>query len=80
MNHTLSEGNQCKNFLVKLGASSNFEFLCHEPPPMDLLNFLRGDAAGLFYLKVLLFFFFSISFVFLFLFCFSFVHKKRHII
>jgi len=46
MNHTLREGNQCADILAKLDASSNFEFLCHESPPADLLNFLRNDAAG----------------------------------
>lgn len=53
MNHTLCEGNQCADFMVKLGASSNFKFLCHESPPTDLLNLLRSDAAGTFYLRIL---------------------------
>ncbi|RHN80135.1 putative equilibrative nucleoside transporter [Medicago truncatula] len=32
--------------------TSFFEFLCHESPPTDLLNLLRSDAAGAFYLRV----------------------------
>ena len=52
MNHTLWKGNQYADFLAKLGASSNFEFLCHESSPTDHLNFLRSDAAETFYLRV----------------------------
>jgi len=52
INHLLREGNQCIGFLAKLDASSNFEFLCHESTPTDLLNFLRNDAFGTFYLRV----------------------------
>jgi len=67
MNHTLRERNQCVDFLAKLDASSNFEFLCHESPPGDLLNFLLSDAAGTFYLRECSSFFFPFSF-----FCFPF--------
>ncbi|AET02656.1 cytochrome b6-F complex subunit 5 [Medicago truncatula] len=52
MNHTPRERNQRANFLVKLGASSNFEFLCHESSPSDRLNFLWSDASETFYLRV----------------------------
>jgi len=33
--HTLREGNQCADFMTKLGVSSNIEFLLHASPPDD---------------------------------------------
>ena len=47
--HTLREGNQCGNFLAKLGASSDNELLLHASPPEALLPLLQMDAAGTFY-------------------------------
>jgi hypothetical protein len=46
---TLREGNQCADFMVKLGASSDTELFYHSSPPDDLLNLLRMDAAGTFF-------------------------------
>lgn len=47
--HTLREGNQCADFLAKLGASSEIELLLHASPLEDLLPLLQIDAAGTFY-------------------------------
>ena len=46
--HTLHEGNQCAEYMVKLGASSNFELLHHDSPPTYLLPILQIDAARTF--------------------------------
>jgi len=39
------------DFFAKLGASFDVEFLRHESLPMNLMNFLQSDAAGIFYLR-----------------------------
>jgi len=52
ISHTLMEGNQCADFMAKLGASSNFELICHNSPPTELLPLLQSDAAGTFYLRL----------------------------
>ncbi|PNY05589.1 ribonuclease H [Trifolium pratense] len=44
--HTLREGNQCADYLAKLGASSNDALLTHDSPPDGLRNLLNIDAAG----------------------------------
>jgi ribonuclease HI len=49
---TLREGNQCADFMAKLGASSNIEFLLHASPPDYLLHLLKFDAAGTFFSNV----------------------------
>jgi len=46
---TLREGNQCADFMAKLGASSNIEFLLHASPRDDLLHLLKFDAAETFF-------------------------------
>jgi ribonuclease HI len=38
--HTLREGNQCADFLAKLGASSDVDLLIHDSPPDGLLNLI----------------------------------------
>ena len=43
--HTLSKGNQCVDYMTKLGASSNIKFLLHSSPPNDLMHLLKTDAA-----------------------------------
>jgi len=47
--HTLCEESQCADFMVKLGASSNIEFLLHASPPNDMLHLLKIDAVGTFF-------------------------------
>ena len=44
--HTLREGNQCADFMTKLGASSDIELLHYASPPKDLFHLLRLDAIG----------------------------------
>jgi ribonuclease HI len=50
VSHTLREGNQCADFIAKLGASY-IDLLLHESPPAGLDNFLRSDAAGTLFLR-----------------------------
>jgi len=40
--HTFREGNQSADFLAKLKASSNVEFLRHESSPMNLVHLLQS--------------------------------------
>jgi len=47
--HTFREGNQCADYMVKLGASSDIRFLLHSTAPQDLLGMLRNDAMGVFF-------------------------------
>jgi ribonuclease HI len=47
--HTLREGNQSADFMAKLGAASNADFVIHTAPPEDLLLLLRSDASGVFF-------------------------------
>ena len=49
--HTLREGDQCVDFLAKLGALSNVGFLEHLSPPHDLLDMLRNDPMGICFLR-----------------------------
>jgi ribonuclease HI len=49
LQHTLREGNQCADYLTKLGASSDVEFITHSSPPVDLLPLLRTNASGIFF-------------------------------
>jgi len=51
LHHTLREGNQCADFLAKLGASSNDTFKHHPQPPDDLRPLLRTDALGTLFLR-----------------------------
>jgi len=51
VNHTLREGSQCVDFFAKLDASFDVEFLRHESPPVNLMNFLQIDVAGIFFLR-----------------------------
>ena len=43
VHHCLREGNQCADYMAKLGANSN-EDLSHATPPSDLLPLNRSDA------------------------------------
>lgn len=47
--HCLREGNQCADFMAKLGASSNDEYLIHSSPPQDLPDLLRNDGVGIYF-------------------------------
>ena len=51
VSHTLREGNQCADFMAKLGASSDIDLLFHESPPVGLDNLLRSDAADTLFLR-----------------------------
>lgn len=46
IHHTLREGNQCADYMAKLGASSDTEFFVHSSAPQDLLDKIRMDAMG----------------------------------
>ena len=47
--HTLREGDQCADFLVKLGALSTSNLSTYDSPPNDLHPFLMTDALGTFF-------------------------------
>jgi len=49
IHHYLREGNQCVDFLAKLGATSNEEFVTHVTPLSDLLPLIRTDAMGTYF-------------------------------
>jgi ribonuclease HI len=51
LNHTLREGNQCADFLAKLGAFSNDGLVVHSQPPDNLRPLLRTDALGTLFLR-----------------------------
>jgi hypothetical protein len=44
--HTLREGNQCEDFIAKLGASLDIDLCHHASPSKGLQSILRIDAAG----------------------------------
>lgn len=48
----LREGNQCADYLAKLGANSNEKFTSHATPPIDLLPLIRKDAMGTLFPRV----------------------------
>jgi ribonuclease HI len=41
--HSLREGNQCADFMAKLGASNDVELTIHSSPPEELLPLLKKD-------------------------------------
>lgn len=49
LHHTLREGNQCADFMVKMRVSSTNAFIMHSSPPADLLPLLKIDALGTFF-------------------------------
>jgi hypothetical protein len=51
LRHTLREGNQCADFMAKLGASSDDVLNMHPSPPVDLLPLLKLDASGTLFLR-----------------------------
>ncbi|AES88910.1 hypothetical protein MTR_4g064720 [Medicago truncatula] len=44
--HSFREGNQCADFMAKLGASNDVELSIHSSPPEDLLPLLKTDELG----------------------------------
>jgi ribonuclease HI len=46
LRHSLREGNQCADFMAKLGASTDDAFTIHSSPPELLLPLLRADEIG----------------------------------
>jgi hypothetical protein len=61
LQHTLREGNQCADYLAKLGASSDVEIITHSSLPVDLLPLIKTDASGIFFSRPLFFFFLFVS-------------------
>jgi len=51
VSHTLIEGNQCANLMVKLEASSNDGLVLHDSPHVGLFDLLRSDVVNTFYLR-----------------------------
>ncbi|XP_039686543.1 uncharacterized protein [Medicago truncatula] len=51
LHHSLREGNQCADFMAKLGASSDVELTLHSSPPEDLLPLLRTDELGVLFMR-----------------------------
>ena len=47
--HTLREGNQCADYMAKLGASSDSNFMVYSSAPHDLIGMLKSDAMGTFF-------------------------------
>jgi len=44
--HTLREGNHCTDYMAKLGASSDSNFLLYSSAPQDLIDMIELDAMG----------------------------------
>jgi len=49
---TLREGNQCADFMAKLGDLSDIALLRHASPLEELLNLLQNDAAEIYFLRL----------------------------
>ncbi|GAU12290.1 hypothetical protein TSUD_141980 [Trifolium subterraneum] len=49
--HTFREGNQCADFLAKLGASSDADLIIHASPPDGIFDLLKSDSSGTFFLR-----------------------------
>lgn len=56
VSHTLREGSQCADFLVKLGASQEDHFRVFDSPPSGLSTALLADTTGVVLKGVILFF------------------------
>jgi len=46
VHHTLIEGNQSADFMVKLGSASDVGFIIHSASPEDLLHLIQNIALG----------------------------------
>jgi ribonuclease HI len=51
LHHTLREGNQCADFMAKLGASTDSELSVHSSPPEGLMPLLRTDELGTLFIR-----------------------------
>jgi hypothetical protein len=51
LHHTLREGNQCADFMAKLGASNDDNLTIHANPPEGLLPLLQSDELGTLFLR-----------------------------
>lgn len=49
--HTLREGNQCADFLAKMGSRFEDKWCCIDVPPVDLHPLLLADAMGVVYTR-----------------------------
>jgi hypothetical protein len=54
-NSPLIWGNQCADFLAKLGASSDVDFLTQVSQPENVNDLLKNDAMRIFFLLVFFF-------------------------
>jgi len=77
--HCLHEGNQCAEFMAKLGVNSNEDLSTHATSPSDLLPLIRSDVMGTIFPRAYAFFFCLLFLLFSFLFpFFSFATKKKN--
>jgi len=51
LHHSLREGNQCVDFLAKLGASNDEILSIHSNPPKGLLPLLQSNELGTLFLR-----------------------------
>jgi len=51
LHHSFREGNQCADFMTKLGGLNDVELSIHSFPPEDLLPLLRTDELGALFLR-----------------------------
>ena len=45
--HCYREANSCVDFLARIGSCQNSDFILYNDPPVDLLELLSSDSAGL---------------------------------
>jgi len=51
LQHSLREGDQCADFMAKLGASNDVDLEIHSSPPEGLLPLLQSDELGMLFLR-----------------------------
>jgi ribonuclease HI len=51
LHHSLRQGNQCADFLAKLGASNDVDLAIHSNPPEGLPPLLQSDELGTLFLR-----------------------------
>ncbi|XP_024636165.1 uncharacterized protein [Medicago truncatula] len=51
LHHSLREGNQCADFMAKIGASNDVDLLIHSHPPDGLYPLLQSDELGTLFLR-----------------------------
>jgi len=47
--HTLREGSHSVDFMAKLGAASDVDFVIHASPPTNLFTMLKSEATRVFF-------------------------------